>query len=635
MTYNNCSIQLTPIGANDISSLAGAGIRAWLLDPARGGADVSEAPPAAAVANAIDNAIQAWINDPARTDGDFGGAGDLARVRAPGVAAAIGQVAEGAAQAAIAAAENADQVASAAAQAAQTAIAQLPNYAGPAPDELRAKLGGAARAAITTPAFDDLTLIRRNINAIEAAAEAAAQVAAAAPGANNDNVLQAAANQVQMTIAALVGLNGPIAAGLRASLQAKAGSFSFTAREGDNHFSLRQAITTFNRASPIHLSGQFGRGGQFVIGATNPADGSRIDIPDGLIAGTPAIFDFDRSFSRSYTSSMVVYDENGDGHAVEIAWSRRADADNLWEARIGEARLGDPPPQGANPGVTGVTDAFSYNDGAPEANGARFYVRIGGALVATQKLLFQFDGQGRLEEVRQTAQGPAAEVRGAEGDDPDIPPKIVQIALGPVQLGGEGVQAAPAIQGNEPFEDKSPFLTADSPRSPGIAFDWLVGWPHGINPPEKAGSGFDGITQLDSGMREPDIKQYQTTQDGFRRGNVEGVQFDTGGMVYATYDNGRKRPIYQAPIATFINPNGLTPKTGNLFLQSADSGAVKLQAGGKTGAGRVLGQRIESANVNIANEFSDMIITQQAFTASSKVVTTSDRMLETLVVILR
>ncbi len=84
------------------------------------------------------------------------------------------------------------------------------------------------------------------------------------------------------------------------------------------------------------------------------------------------------------------------------------------------------------------------------------------------------------------------------------------------------------------------------------------------------------------------------------------------------------------PIAVFKNPNGLISKSGNVWLESSDSGEFILQSAGQGGSGTIAPGALESSTVDLATEFTKMIITQQAYSAASRIITTADEMLDEL-----
>jgi flagellar hook protein FlgE len=121
------------------------------------------------------------------------------------------------------------------------------------------------------------------------------------------------------------------------------------------------------------------------------------------------------------------------------------------------------------------------------------------------------------------------------------------------------------------------------------------------------------------------------TQDGFTAGSFQGLSIDTAGQVVAQFSNGQTRTLAQVVLSRFTNPNGLARSGENGFAETIDSGAPLAGAPTNNGLGRLLSQTIEQSNVDLGKEFVDMIITQRAFQANSRAITTSDEMLQELV----
>ncbi|HEX7104831.1 MAG TPA: flagellar hook protein FlgE [Acidothermaceae bacterium] len=140
----------------------------------------------------------------------------------------------------------------------------------------------------------------------------------------------------------------------------------------------------------------------------------------------------------------------------------------------------------------------------------------------------------------------------------------------------------------------------------------------------------DGLTQYAN-----DFTTYFINQNGVRFGTFSGVTIDENGIVTALFDNGETTAIYKLPLATFANPNGLQAVSGNLYRESDTSGQVLLNEAGTGNAGGVSPNSLESANVDIATEFTNMIITQRAYSASAKIITTADDMIDELIRIKR
>ncbi len=135
-----------------------------------------------------------------------------------------------------------------------------------------------------------------------------------------------------------------------------------------------------------------------------------------------------------------------------------------------------------------------------------------------------------------------------------------------------------------------------------------------------------GITQFDSPSAVT-----STTSDGSLYGDVAGVEIDREGYVSALFTNGITRRIFKLPVATFINPDGLSAEPGGAYRMSNASGTFNLKEAGTGGAGLIESSNLESSTVDLALEFSNMIITQRAYSASSKIITTADEMMDELI----
>jgi flagellar hook protein FlgE len=140
----------------------------------------------------------------------------------------------------------------------------------------------------------------------------------------------------------------------------------------------------------------------------------------------------------------------------------------------------------------------------------------------------------------------------------------------------------------------------------------------------------DGMTQLNGAYQ----LQYWS-QNGAKFGNFAGVSIGSDGIVTALFDNGVTRPVFQVPVATFTNANGMDSLTGNVFIATDNSGEPTLRTAGSAGAGQVNSASLEASTVDIGSEFTTMIVTQRAYSAAAKIITTADEMLDELVRIKR
>jgi flagellar hook protein FlgE len=120
------------------------------------------------------------------------------------------------------------------------------------------------------------------------------------------------------------------------------------------------------------------------------------------------------------------------------------------------------------------------------------------------------------------------------------------------------------------------------------------------------------------------------TTDGSQFGTFAGVTIDSKGLVTALFDNGETRPVYKIPIATFVNVNALDNRTGNVWNATQASGDPTLREADNGPAGQVVQASLEQSTVDIGEEFTKMIVVQRAFSASAKIISTADEMLEEL-----
>lgn len=122
----------------------------------------------------------------------------------------------------------------------------------------------------------------------------------------------------------------------------------------------------------------------------------------------------------------------------------------------------------------------------------------------------------------------------------------------------------------------------------------------------------------------------QVAKDGYGAGTLDSKYIDTTGVIVGTFTNGQTKVLGQVALATFNNPSGLNKVGDNLFAKSVNSGDAEIGTSGSGGRGTFNPGSLEMSNVDLAQEFSNMIITQRGFQANSKIITTTDQMLEEL-----
>jgi flagellar hook protein FlgE len=138
------------------------------------------------------------------------------------------------------------------------------------------------------------------------------------------------------------------------------------------------------------------------------------------------------------------------------------------------------------------------------------------------------------------------------------------------------------------------------------------------------------------------ITQYASTStvnairnDGAGVGNIVAIEVSEEGVVSAIYDNSQIRTIAKVGIATFPNADALAQVSGNAYRRTDDAGEMTIKEAGVGGAGKISPSSLESSTVDLSAEFTGLIQTQKAYSASSKIITTADQMLEELINIKR
>ena len=122
-----------------------------------------------------------------------------------------------------------------------------------------------------------------------------------------------------------------------------------------------------------------------------------------------------------------------------------------------------------------------------------------------------------------------------------------------------------------------------------------------------------------------------TTQNGYAAGSVSGMSVDTNGNIIGTFTNGQTMPLAQVAVSTFSNDNGLVMTGSNVWNTTLSSGSANVGAANTGGRASVLGSNLETSNVDVATEFTKLIINQNGYQANSRVITTANTLLQTVI----
>lgn len=191
-----------------------------------------------------------------------------------------------------------------------------------------------------------------------------------------------------------------------------------------------------------------------------------------------------------------------------------------------------------------------------------------------------------------------------------VPGELVEMATGSIQFDATG-----KLQNETSSLNAFSFNKGAAPNQK-IEFDFGKSLTEG-------GDGYEGITQYGS---KSSVSRH--TQDGSSAATLASLSFNDEGILSASYDNGIQRDIAQVAVAKFENAEGLFKMGKNLFKETRKSGQAALGNPRTDGRGEILSKSIELSNVDIADEFINLMNAQRNFQANTKTITTADQMLQ-------
>ncbi len=204
----------------------------------------------------------------------------------------------------------------------------------------------------------------------------------------------------------------------------------------------------------------------------------------------------------------------------------------------------------------------------------------------------------------------------------------VNVGFGTGAAGDTAAGTVNAVTTASPGFTVSPAYDPANPNSQPawlqFSYDFGTGTPQTIQLNLGNYGQSDGVTQYAG-------TQYSLrglTQNGVPPGSFSSVTTQANGNIVVNYDNGQSRVIAQVPLITFNDPNALQRQDGQSFTATTESGTPLAEAASTNGAGNLVTESVESSNVDIATEFSKLIVAQRAYSANTKMVTTADDLLQ-------
>jgi len=198
-----------------------------------------------------------------------------------------------------------------------------------------------------------------------------------------------------------------------------------------------------------------------------------------------------------------------------------------------------------------------------------------------------------------------------------------RVAFGPTASGNPVPQGTVGLINNATGSVTAGVYAADTPATLDFTADF--------------GSGVQTISlNLGTFGQSAGLTQYSGTdftlrgisQNGVPPGSFAGVAMTQAGDVQVNYDNGQSRTIARVPVVTFNDPNSLQKQDGQAFTSTLASGDPLTQDARTNGAGGIVTSSVENSNVDIASEFTKLIVAQRAYSANTKMVTTADELLQ-------
>ena len=187
------------------------------------------------------------------------------------------------------------------------------------------------------------------------------------------------------------------------------------------------------------------------------------------------------------------------------------------------------------------------------------------------------------------------------------------------------IQGTPATLAQAP-NSATPTYTPNTigTGSPTLTLTATINSPNGSTVTQAMTLDYSTVTSY------ADINTINATADGNAAGTLKSVSIDSSGIITGVYTNGVRQSEAQVAVAQFSNASGLTKTGSSLYQTSNNSGTANVKTAADVGC-TITPSALEMSNVDIANEFSDMIITQRGFQSNSKIITVSDEMLETMI----
>ena len=326
-----------------------------------------------------------------------------------------------------------------------------------------------------------------------------------------------------------------------------------------------------------------------LYGKLKPRATSKVDLASNLDKNLPIIppgATPEQVAQGTWAVTKTIYDGFGEEHSLRLDYTRSLDG------------AGAPIPN--NWTVTAYVDPTTDAQGVV-TDGGNTAMAIGAAIPAAgvgNTFTVQFGNDGGIQQLTDAAGNVVAAALDANGDL--IPGANLSIQLA-YDVAGSNLDAAGALERQ--------LITIDA---------------------GDVGDFNDSLTQDSAAASSKAVRQ-----DGYKLGYLTQYEIDNRGVVTGIYDNGVRRDLAQLAMATFTNAAGMEKVGNNNFMQTVNSGEARIGEALTAGKGSIAAGTLEMSNVDLAQEFVDMITTQRGFQANSRTIQTSDQLLQELLTLKR
>lgn len=304
-------------------------------------------------------------------------------------------------------------------------------------------------------------------------------------------------------------------------------------------------------------------------------------------------------------SQIAVYDSQGGKHDIKIQMWKTSE--NTWDWRI-------------DPIASAQVQTFNTDDQTPPSDIELPTPSSGYEILPENVRVMSPTGTEYTSPLHYSFSGGPPPVVQFTGDMPSNAEIQISYFMSPAA-------PEPNVNGGTFTFDTTGIMTTDVKAS----LDFAVAGANPVKIEVKVAGGVNGLTQFASTASTAVLRD----QDGFGSGTLQNFSIDRFGLITGFFTNGTTTPLARIVLADFNNPSGLLRIGDNMYQESANSGNAVLGFALEGSQSQLMSGALEMSNVDLAQEFTNMIVSQRAFQANGKVVSTSDEMLQELMTVKR